>query len=348
MGISQVTLGKQMVDGRPFMEFVRSGPGPSLAIEGARYLALWQSHMAAVAARRDDPDVIATSAMSIGEWLDKNRFVRVKRFMLRAITTMGYGFLDEVTALQAMRWCTPALIASGMFSQLKMPVEGWQTFWERLALELDVHVGEPVEGVERDSGGVTLTTRTGVYRFGQVLITVPLDEAARFMALTERERFVRDSILWGGYTTTLCSVDKWFRDYDTESYTAALAAGAQAGRMLGVRRILNAGDREDAHHLYIAGQYSGANPDSVLAEKLAQDVNALGAKFESVVAQRTWKYFPRYRSEAIRAGLLREMASVQGEARTWYSGATFSHEAVSNIVAFNHGLVRRIAPALAA
>ena len=42
------------------------------------------------------------------------------------------------------------------------------------------------------------------------------------------------------------------------------------------------------------------------------------------------------------------MQEMQGRRRTWYSGSTFSHEAVSNIVSFNEALTARMVPPLLA
>jgi len=65
-----------------------------------------------------------------------------------------------------------------------------------------------------------------------------------------------------------------------------------------------------------------------------------------VAMQRVWKYCPHYAPQAIVDGLLTRMSAMQGQANTWYSGATFSFESVSNIVGFNRLLAPRILKAL--
>ena len=45
--------------------------------------------------------------------------------MLRGLTNMGYGFIDTTTTVQALRWCTPTLLASGSLDQIKAPAGGW-------------------------------------------------------------------------------------------------------------------------------------------------------------------------------------------------------------------------------
>lgn len=53
---------------------------------------------------------------------------------------------------------------------------------------------------------------------------------------------------------------------------------------------------------------------------------------------------PTYDPEDIRNGLLQMMTDMQGERRTFHSGSSFSHEAVSTISAFNARLLPLVAP----
>ena len=62
----------------------------------------------------------------------------------------------------------------------------------------------------------------------------------------------------------------------------------------------------------------------------------------NVILQKLWKYFAQYKPDAIRNGLLTDLREIQGQNSTWYTGAIFSHEAVSHIVNFNDELVRKM------
>ena len=66
------------------------------------------------------------------------------------------------------------------------------------------------------------------------------------------------------------------------------------------------------------------------------------------MVRKDWRYFPRYRPDAIREGLVDWMEDIQGVNRTWFTGSTFSHEAVSSVANFNAKLVKRMLPQLAA
>ena len=351
MGVRQAPLGQQMVDGVPLMQFVKSGPGQPLAVEALRFLSLWRRHQEAVRKLPGHPQVRDECAMTIGEWLDRHKLVRIRRFMLRALTNMGYGFLDEVTTLQALRWCTPELILSGALGQVKMPLDGWQPFWERLAQGLDVRLSDRVLGVERRNQGVALTTNSGEHKFDHVILTVAPDEAAKIMRLSADETAASEALDWGTYVTTLCEVDDWFDAHEAEAYSATLEPGAERGQMMSARRLPKAkaaAAAQSANKIYLSGQYGGHLTGAQLEQRLAKDIGVRGAKLRNVILQKQWKYFPRYRPEAVRQGLVTRMNALQGQGGVWWSGSAFSHEAVSNIVSFNQNLVRRMTPALEA
>lgn len=349
MGMRQAALGQQMVDGVPLMQFVKAGPGQPLAIEALRFLSLWRRHQEAVRKLPDHPQVRDESAMTIGEWLDRHKLIRIRRFMLRALTNMGYGFLDEVTTLQALRWCTPDLILSGALGQVKMPLEGWQPFWERLALNMDVRLNDPVFGVERRNQGVALTAKSGEHRFDHIILTIAPDEAAKMMRQSADEKATSDALDWGEYVTTLCEVDGWFEKHEAEAYSETLEPGAERGQLMSARRLPKAKAATAAaaaNAIYLSGQYGGHLTGAQLEQRLSRDIGARGAKLRNVILQKQWKYFPRYRPEAVRQGLVSRMNALQGHGNVWWSGSAFSHEAVSNIVSFNQNLVRRMTPAL--
>jgi hypothetical protein len=351
LGIHQAPLGEQMVDGIPLMQFVKSGPGQPLAIEGLRFMSLWRRHMEAVRRLPDHPQVRDESAMLIGDWLDQHKLPRIRRFMLRALTNMGYGFLDEVTVLQALRWCTPNLILSGAMGQVKMPIEGWQTFWERLAAGMDVRLADPVQGIERRNNGVVLFAKSGEHAFDHVVVTLPPDDAAKIMRLSASEATAAQALEWGTYVTTLCEVDGWFTGHEAEAYSPTLEPGAERGQLMSARRLPKAKAKAaapSANKIYLSGQYGGLLTGAQLEQKLVAGVASHGGTVKNVILQRSWKYFPRYRQDAVRDGLASRMAALQGQGRIWWTGSAFSHEAVSNIVSFNQGLARQMMPALEA
>lgn len=349
--INQVALGGQHMDGQPYLDFVKAGPGSPLFIEGAKYVALWTAFQRRVAARPNDPEVLKECAMSVPDWLDRHNFKKMHRFMLRAFTTLGYGYLDEANVYQALKWCTPNLIMTGLFNQLRMPVEGWQTFWERLAETLDVRTGEAVVEIDRKDGFSNVTTAAGAYRFDHVLCTIPMDELARCMTLTNAERSIEDAVTWNSYVITLARVENWFDGHTVETYSEALEPGAPRGVLMAVRREppgVSVDQNGKRTGLYLCAQYGSGENEAELIAKLREGIAARGATMTDVLVHKNWKYFSRYEPRAIRDGLLTRLGDVQGHRNTWFAGTTFSHEAVSDVVAFNRKLVARMTPRLKA
>jgi hypothetical protein len=196
-----------------------------------------------------------------------------------------------------------------------------------------------------------LTTPYARCRFEQLIVTIPLDDFARLTPLTPTEQAIGDAIDWGRYVTTLARVDGWFTNYETDAWSSGVLPGATRGGLLAARRppsaLRNGASSQGASgELYVCGQYGGAD-DFDLSHRLRNDIAERGGRILEVLQQKVWRYMPRYAPDAIRAGLLGEMRHVQGQSQTWYSGASFSHEAVSNITTFNERLVPQIVRRLA-
>lgn len=347
LGFRQIPLGLQTVDGKPLMNFVGEGPGPSVPVEAWRYFGLWRAFMARLQEAPSNSDIVREAAEPVSVWLERHKLGRIRRFMLRAVTSIGYSPLEEISTLQALRWCTPSLIVSGALGQVKMPVDGWQPFWEQLVKGIDVRVDEPVLGIERDADGVTVTTRAGTQRFARVLITTAPDEIGRVMKTTDAERFVGDALRWNSYVISLVRAENWFSAHEAEAYADSLGPDAETGMLLSARRVRTGGP-PSAMDIYLCGQYGNGRDSETLKAMLARGIAARGARMRYLIVQKNWKYFPRYDRQAIREGLLARMDEVQGQNRTWWAGAAFSHEAVSNVVAFNERLVPKITASLAA
>lgn len=332
--------GKVLFDGKDFMKYVNQGAGPPFAVQAMRYFRDGADLRRRLAKTPHSKETTEEAAMSILDWLRERNLPKVELFLHRIITIMGYGFLDETPAVQAHRWCDITLFLSGALNQLHMPVEGWSTLWARLAEDLNVRTGCPVETIERTPNGVWITSPQGRERFDEVICAMPLDEFARLTDTVPDEDFVNDSVEWQGYTTSLIASDNWFKHWHVEGYSDTVKPGASLGKLVGAR--LETHEPELGGDLYVTGQLSrGLSPDELKEIALA-DLDAAGVSVTNFVLQKCWKYFAQYKLEAVRNGLLDVMRDMQGRNRTWYTGSTFSFEAVSHIVNFNVGLADEI------
>jgi protoporphyrinogen oxidase len=221
---------------------------------------------------------------------------------------------------------------------MHMPVEGWSEFWERFAKRFEVRLEARITELERRDDSVIVVSGGGRERFDAVVSTIPMDEFAKLALLLPAEQAVLDGVEWQNYTTTLVASKNWFQGAQVHGYSRACKDPSLRGAMLGARRE---GDvMEDGSSLYVTGQFSNGLTPPELREILMADLERLGVKVETLIYARTWKYFPQYRADAVAGGLFAAMREAQGGKRTWFSGATFSHELVSSVVERSRASVR--------
>lgn len=334
-------LREQRFDGADFMDYIKSGSGPILPLQVLRYRAKKARLEKALSQPKPPQWAIEDAARPIIEWLDKYNLGKIEHFMHRSTTNIAYGFVDWTPTVQALRWNDMDLIYSGLLKQLKMPKEGWAKFWRKVSAELDVRLNTRISQVERGAHDVTLVTEQGErHTFDYVICAIPVDDFSQMTPPSEDETYVNDAVIWNGYTTTLFAAENWFTDVHVEAYKEAVIPGADLGQLLSARH--DGYEKDLGGHLYLSGQLSGDYTGPELAELLRDNVAQKGATVTNVILQKMWKYFARYDPDAIRDGLLARLEAMQGQNRTFYTGATFSHEAVSHIVTYNAGLVERM------
>jgi len=94
-------------------------------------------------------------------------------------------------------------------------------------------------------------------------------------------------------------------------------------------------------NLYVCYQYASRKlSDTQLLAQLKSDIH-IGypkARLVKVVRQCRWKYSPKLSCQAIKDGAVWKMRDMQGKNNMWYTGSSWSHESVDNVVDFNHDL----------
>ncbi|GAB5456075.1 MAG: hypothetical protein Hens2KO_23040 [Henriciella sp.] len=340
LGIKRNYLRAQRIDGRELIDYIKDGSGPPFMVQAIKYALKRRRLMAR--AEKGDPAVNEILAQPAQVWLRQNNLGKIENMMHRVVTSIGYGYLDRLPLLHAMRWVDFDMLLTGLLKFTVMPEGGWQHFWDTFAKPLDVHLQSKVVRVDRTEDTVRVHTETGeTYEADQLINTIPLSDFCALTAATAAEQDIAASIHWSGYTTTLLSVEDWPHDAPVNAWSATCASDEHDGQLLFYRYEC---PEEDGRTLFSVGQLSIAYTPDELAELATFDAREKGAVDPRVVQQVIWQYMPTYDADKIRAGLLQTMTEMQGERRTFHTGSSFSHEAVSTIAAFNARLLPLVAP----
>ncbi|MEM1087787.1 MAG: FAD-dependent oxidoreductase [Pseudomonadota bacterium] len=341
LGIEMKKLGEQTFGGGELIDYVKGGDGKGLTQQFLTYFREKKKLLKALEAPSPSAQTLDEAAMPIVDWLEARSLGKIVRFMQRSTTNIAYGFLDELPTVQALRWNDMEMLLTGVLKQLKLPVSGWGPFWEDIASSLTVHLNTRVVQIDRHATGVTIKTgHDETFEFDYVVCAIPIDDFAAMTDASSEEHFVTQSIAWNGYTTTMFVAENWFKDVAVEGFVASVLPNAERGQLLSAR--YEGYSKDFGGHIYLAGQLSGDFTQPELRELLIKGAADRGAKVTNVILQKMWKYHAQYAPDAIRAGLIERLRQLQGQNRTWYTGATFSHEAVSHIVNFNAELAQQM------
>jgi hypothetical protein len=341
LGITVCRTPVQYIDDVPPLDYINRGSGPHLYIQTLRYLRARSRLLKALSRPNPGSDILEEASSPAVEWLAARNLGKIENLMHRVVTGMGYGDLKTLPVLHALRWVDRDLILSGTFNAVYMPREGWTAFWERLAAQMDVRLNSEITAITRDPSGCEIHFADGTSQaFDQIVCAIPMTDFAAMTVPTANERAVMDAIEWGGYAITLFAAGHWFSSH-IKAFSDHTLPGSAPGRLVSARRE---GYEEGlGGHLYIGCQIPGPYSGPELVELLVADVEARGGDVSNVIRQQVWTYSPRYRASAIKSGILTTLKEMQGESNTWYTGATYSHEAVSNITVFNKRLSTIIA-----
>lgn len=340
LGIKRKFLRAQRIDDRELLDYIRDGSGPSFLWQVIKYLRLRKRLIRR--AEENDPSVNAVLAQPTSDWLRANNLGKIENMMHRVVTSIGYGYLNRLPLIHAFRWVDFNMMVTGLLKFTVMPQGGWQNFWNVFSARLDVRLGQRATELHRDEAGIRVTTIDGTeYRGDKLINTIPMQDFCELTAPSPEEARIAEAIDWGGYTTSLLSVADWPHDVPVNAWSATCATDANDGQILFSR--LECED-EDGRLLVAVGQLSAAYDLDELTELALFSARERGAIDPRMVQQVVWSYMPTYSSSAIEDGLIAAMAKVQGENRTFHSGASFSHEAVSTISSFNAQLLAKVAP----
>lgn len=339
-------LRKTTIDGAGLKGYIGDAGGPPLGAQVVTYLMKRERLLKQLRKTPDKASVLAEAAMPTDVWLIENKLPKMMRLMYRAVTALGYGYLNEVSIYQSMQWVDYYTIMGGATGKLIMPAEGWSHFWNVLSDSFDVRLSSRIQKIERSAREAVMHFSDGTQLAADAIAcTIPVDDWANLVSdPTADEKAVAGAITWKGYATALIVAENWFTTEDIRSFSKAFLPGSYPGQLISARYEGHSPDF--GGHLYVTGQIPGDYTPAELRIFLERDLADLGANLINVVNAKTWRYFPHYDLKALEAGLLGTMKGMQGQGRSWYSGASFSHESVANVSRFNKTLTPQMLASL--
>jgi non-ribosomal peptide synthetase-like protein len=261
------------------------------------------------------------------------------------------GYLDPRSEVAAAYWLKLA----------KYSGDGWRFVspdgFLRLATALLEHVSRspctrvcrasPVDKIERQAGGVTVTSRGKAARFDRVVLTGHLDELVPIMDSTEQERQLASQLRYTDYVVTVAIVS----GLPEVTYVPKYWAPGKAGRVYLASKVLEAASppEHDPRQpvLYSLFQYgthyetSERISDDVLRSMLCKDVLHMGGNLREIVGMKRWKFFPHVSPATMRGGFYEQVEGMQGQRCTYYAGSLMNFELTETTVEYSNTLVRR-------
>ena len=101
------------------------------------------------------------------------------------------------------------------------------------------------------------------------------------------------------------------------------------------------GDDNSPVRTTIVYQMSDDCPSRIqLYRNLRRSLKSLGATYVNVLKMKTWRYFPRYSTDALSDGALWKILKLQGRYGMWYIGSSVCFESVKSVVEYNELILK--------
>jgi predicted NAD/FAD-dependent oxidoreductase len=278
--------------------------------------------------------------LPFGEFAKKYGIAPIAELARSVMVGFGYGYYETTPAIYYMKllsWLVKLSPTKGLdqATYYTFPT-GFQSIWEAVARDLDVHLKSEVTSIERPSpsGAPVRITVGGTERrdFDEVVVSAPLNKVSSFMTLTNEERELFSQVE--------------SERYDVSIFQATGLATEDADFFHGnakPERInhVNAWANRSAGSPFEAWQIAdwAASPDEI-TRTLAADVASQGGQFAGLLLRQDWDYFPHVGTTALRNAFYYKMEARQGNHHTFYVGSTLSFETVEHSARYAQQLVR--------
>jgi monoamine oxidase len=299
------------------------------------------------------------------DWLRQNDLLDLERLFEIPVTAFGYGDLDEIAALYALRYLSPLtflslLLSAARFSWI-VPSRlllrrfrfGFQRFWERVAWDLNVRLDIEIETIERDpDAGITVTYRhptqllgsaishtTDRTRFDYLVIACPLirSELESFLSLTEEERQLQEKIRFIPYAVASFEVADVVLPERVAFHLPLPARGAPM-----IVYQAHPDNELMAFYARLPTENPSADDELRFRRQIERCVQAFGGRIrddDDWHSYDAWLYFKHVDAIDLKRGYFDDWERLQGTLRTFYTGGLFDFDYVEGITRYSRQLV---------
>lgn len=297
---------------------------------------------------KGDSNVTEILSLCFSDWLKKYDLSSLELIFNRTTSALGYGRLDTIPALYAIRWNTPSLLMTGVLKKIKMIDVGFSDLLLKLSEKVSIELQNPIDFVSYNKENNTwqIMTEKGEYIFNHLVIACnPLDiELEAFMSKEDAD-LLYSGLSQNKYSSSLVRVKNWFKIENTRFYPDSY-------HRLGSMQVARKSDKIEVSELrrandvcmYVCYQYVHDIPPAELRAILKENIEDDEGELEDIVEQKFWmNFFPHFTSAGIRNGCLKHFESLQGQRNVWYCNAAIAFESINHLVNLSHSIANSIA-----
>ena len=267
------------------------------------------------------------------QFAKENKITELANLFNLYLTGFGYCYTNHVPTAYVLKYANWKTICAYLRKKVYIFPNGIQTLWTRIAEGHDVRYNAMICDIVREDHSVVIETGSGKETFDSLILTTPLDEVERFMAITEEEKSLFKHIVTLDYQTILCSLKGFPRK-------GGFVPGNFSRRRAG-HPVFWYYRQPDSNIFSFYVLADKTMDRKVILQNLKDFVGKLGGEIEEVLQYIDWKYFPHVGSDPLREGFYERMEQIQGQNHTYYMGELLNFSCIGFTCRYAEDLVNR-------
>ena len=294
------------------------------------------------------------------DWLKQKNLGCLKTLFEIPLTAMGYGYLDEIPTIYALKYMTLetflTLITYAADINIGWPkrfIDGFQRLWERVSWDINVRLNISIESIkrgERISVKFTeqeqfvneIVTREQILEFDYLFLACPLtlDVTSKFLDLSEKEKVFFQKIIINPFCLTTYLIP----NLKLPARVVSIIPLKQEGDTWFISQQF---EDNDLFSFYSRTDREGKITKQDVLAQIQADVKKLGGRINSdYYTYDKWPYFPHVSSQDMHDGFYEQLEELQGKQNTYYVGGLMNFELVETIAEYSRALVEKNFPSV--